>query len=191
MTINEIRRIKRMIKRQVPIQDNTKSLATINNKVDTLLAHEGEVLEEVSTLKHDGILTSSIIYDIDRDLNKHEISLIHIQSEIKKLQELVKAQAQLLNAYAKKESISTQQLDSLKSQLSKKDRESLHVGPSFNMAEQPPVQEEGGVHKVSPIALSVNGAVILHDIGYTTDKKNLIPLYFDPITGRVIIYHGK
>jgi hypothetical protein len=67
----------------------------------------------------------------------------------------------------------------------------LHIGSEFNMPKQPDVLKEGGIHKSAPLALSVNGAVVFHDIGYTLDKKNLIPLYYDPETNRVLLYHGK
>ena len=68
---------------------------------------------------------------------------------------------------------------------------SLHVGEKFNLPEQPPTLKEGGIHKVAPLSLVVNGAVLLHDIGYTTDKKGLAPLYYDPVTQRALIYQGK
>lgn len=68
---------------------------------------------------------------------------------------------------------------------------SLHIGEKFNLPEQPPVVKEGGIHKSAPLSLTVNGAVLLHDIGYTTDKKGLVPLYYDPITQRALIYQGK
>lgn len=67
----------------------------------------------------------------------------------------------------------------------------LHIGKAFNIPEQPYVVKEGGVHKVAPLALSINGALVLHDIGYTSEKKGLIPIYFDPITERLLIYNGK
>lgn len=68
---------------------------------------------------------------------------------------------------------------------------SLHIGDKFNLPEQPAIVKEGGLHKVAPLSLAVNGAVLLHDIGYTTDKKGLVPLYYDPVTQRALIYHGK
>lgn len=66
----------------------------------------------------------------------------------------------------------------------------LHVGKAFNAVEQT-VVSEGGLHKVAPVALSVNGAVILHDIGYSSNKKDLVPLYLDPYTNRVTTYRHK
>lgn len=68
---------------------------------------------------------------------------------------------------------------------------SLHVGDQFNLPEQPVAVKEGGLHKIAPLSLTVNGAVLLHDIGYTTEKKGLVPLYYDPVTQRALIYHGK
>lgn len=75
--------------------------------------------------------------------------------------------------------------------LSVGEHRTLHVGQPFNMPEQPAVVREGGLHKDAPLALSVNGAVLFHDIGYTTDKKGLDPLFYDPVTNRVLFYKGK
>lgn len=74
---------------------------------------------------------------------------------------------------------------------SQSNTKTLHIGERFNLPEQPTVQKEGGLHKVAPLALSVNGGVVLHDIGYTTDKKGLEYLMFDPVSERLLFYKGK
>lgn len=71
-----------------------------------------------------------------------------------------------------------------------KDPLTLHVGKAFNPVHQT-VVEEGGLHKVAPVALTVSGAVILHDLGYSSSKKDLVPLYLDPYTNRVTTYRHK
>lgn len=100
---------------------------------------------------------------------------------------------QRMNTYDKKldnvSSLSASQSMPLLNESSK--IKTLYIGNDYNMPKQPAVSIEGGIHKSAPLALSVNGAVVLHDIGYTTDKKDLIPLYYDPVTNRVLIYQGK
>lgn len=64
----------------------------------------------------------------------------------------------------------------------------LHVGAPCNLPEQPEPVQEGGAYKVPPLALSVNGSIAAHNIGYTSDRKNLIPLYYDAATERLVAF---
>lgn len=105
-----------------------------------------------------------------------------VDVQIKQLNAAVKDMAMKLNALTQKEPVV---------QVISDQTEHLHVGKRFNLPEQPEIEREGGIHKVAPLALTINGAVILHDIGYTTDKKGLVPLYYDPVSQRALIYHGK
>lgn len=117
-------------------------------------------------------------------------------AQIRELQSAVRELSRQLSVNTKSVQVSQASISSLQSQeantqsLSSSVR-SLHIGEDFNLPEQPDIIKEGGIHKVAPLSLTVNGAVLFHDIGYTTDKKGLIPLFYDPITNRVLLYQGK
>lgn len=65
----------------------------------------------------------------------------------------------------------------------------LQLGESFNIPNQPVVSSDQGVYKDAPLALTVCGAAVLHNIGYTDKKGHQLTL--DPDTHRVLVYTGK
>ncbi len=67
-------------------------------------------------------------------------------------------------------------------------RHRFHVGPEYNPPSQPEPVQEGGAFRVPPLALSVNGAVAIHNIGFTPERKNLVPLYYDAATERLTAF---
>lgn len=67
-------------------------------------------------------------------------------------------------------------------------QKSLHIGEACNFPEQPTVIKEGGAYKTPPLALSVNGAVAVHNIGYTSERKNLAPVHYDASSERLVVY---
>lgn len=151
---------------------------------ESLSLLKSEYLRDIVSLRTDnsGVKTSikdlsSRISSLERAINDIRTSLDrHLQSHNDAV-DMIK----LKDSDTKVEQLSTYD----------KKVDTLHVGADFNLPEQPSTEKEGGVHKVAPLSFVVNGAVLLHDIGYTTDKNGLVPLYYDPITQRALIYQGK
>lgn len=163
---------------------------------ESLSLLKSEYLRDIVSLRTDnsGVKTSvkdlsSRISSLERAINDIRTSLDrHLQSH-NDVADVIK----LKDSDTKVEQLSTH-VDTLSSKIPStydKKVDTLHVGADFNLPEQPSTEKEGGVHKVAPLSFVVNGAVLLHDIGYTTDKKGLVPLYYDPITQRALIYQGK
>lgn len=65
----------------------------------------------------------------------------------------------------------------------------LHVGEPFNLPEQPTVKQVAGVYASAPLAMAINGGLLLHDIGYTNQKGHSLTL--NPVTRRLEVYTGK
>lgn len=134
---------------------------------------------------------------VDIDSLRSEFSSMHT-SEIERQRREIEEQKRMINDLSssmrelnKIVSKNAMNTASIAGEVVNSTMKSLHIGDKFNLPEQPQVQREGGIHKNAPLALTVNGAVLFHDIGYTTDKKSLVPLYYDPITNRVLFYKGK
>lgn len=156
---------------------------------ESLSLLKSEYLRDIVSLRTDnsGVKTSvkdlsSRISSLERAINDIKTSLDrHLQSHNDAI-DMIKLKD------------SDTKVDTLSNKISStydKKVDTLHVGADFNLPEQPSTEKEGGVHKVAPLSFVVNGAVLLHDIGYTTDKNGLVPLYYDPITQRALIYQGK
>lgn len=47
----------------------------------------------------------------------------------------------------------------------------VNIGPEFNLPELPQVIEKAGIYQEAPVSLSVNGGIVLHNIGYK-DKRD-------------------
>lgn len=163
-----------------------KSLEVGLNNVDTkLLTMNNKILNLDNVAKTLEKKISDVISKISEGIARAELSCQQ-QLEAHKLQ---------TNQLAQLVSIQADQIKSLESKLNAlndsvyKKGELLQVGESFNLPDQPIVSGDQGVYKDAPLALTVCGAAVLHNIGYT-DKKGH-QLILDPDTHRILVYNGK
>lgn len=68
-------------------------------------------------------------------------------------------------------------------------KRSTHFGEPVSLPEQPKPQSEGGVWKSAPLSMSVNGGVVLHNIGFTKEKG--LDLTLCPKTHRLLVHQSK
>jgi len=139
-----------------------------------LLAAEKESATHANTVTSKALQAT---HSYENKINNQDRQIRDLQAAVKQLTHMISAQSNVSTPIEVTKVGSTVQ--------------TLHIGNSFNLPEQPSVEKEGGIHKVAPLSLTVNGAVLFHDIGYTTDKKGLVPLFYDPVTNRVLFYQGK
>jgi len=148
---------------------NVQSLSVAQNSAEQAKSLANQALQSVQ----------SVSQQVSQSATKSELT--QAQNSAKNAQNLAKQALQLAQSAVSK----AQNIES------KAEVKTMQLGPKFNLPQQPEVVLEGGVHKVAPLALTVNGGVVLHDIGYTTDKAGLVPVLLDPVTGRLVQYRGK
>lgn len=161
-----------------------------NTSVKTLEQQVVALKKEVTVQNNAAIQAKSITNDsLDKLRTMYDAKLNDQDKVIKDLQATLRELTKMVTSNtirALEASRATEATEAVSSNV-----KTLHVGDEFNLPEQPDVVKEGGIHKVAPLSLTVNGAVLFHDIGYTTDKKGLVPLFYDPVTNRVLFYKGK
>lgn len=187
------------------MQSVKKTVAPTSTTEDIVSALKSEYLRDIVSIRADGSSTRSSVRDLYTRLYALEKAIADIKLSIRNANATKSTDAVdkdidavipdvNVGGTAKDTAIDvggTVSPEENSSSTLEKRVDTLHVGADFNIPEQPSVEQEGGVHKVSPLAIVVNGGVLLHDIGYTTDKKGLVPLYYDPTTQRALIYQGK
>lgn len=180
------------------MQSVKKTVAPTSTTEDIVSALKSEYLRDIVSIRADGSSTRSSVRDLYTRLYALEKAIADIKLSIRNANATKSTDAVIpdvnVGGTAKDTAIDvggTVSPEENSSSTLEKRVDTLHVGADFNIPEQPSVEQEGGVHKVSPLAIVVNGGVLLHDIGYTTDKKGLVPLYYDPATQRALIYQGK
>lgn len=190
--------LKSMLKEGVDgaIKSLEAGLKNVDAKFSSI---DGKVLNLDNVVKTLEKKISDVASKIAEGITKAELSskqqvdtLLRQLNETSKQLEIQKTQS---NQLAQLVSIQTNQIKALEAKLNALDAkvykkgELLQLGESFNLPDQPVVSGDQGVYKDAPLALTVCGAAVLHNIGYT-DKKGH-QLILDPDTHRILVYKGK
>lgn len=184
------------LKKEVTVQNNavvqTKSatddsISKFSKSYDSKLAEQNKKLNDQVKQLND---QNNYLSDHNKKLNEQSKKMSEQAKQLEDQSKMIKDLQATLKELTKMVTNNTIRAAEASESVSSNVK-TLHVGDDFNLPEQPDVVKEGGLHKVAPLSLTVNGAVLFHDIGYTTDKKGLVPLFYDPVTNRVLFYKGK
>lgn len=169
----------------------TREIKVVADKMDANLnSVKAHLSDEVS--KHMNGARSAVS-QLGADIDKKNSDVL---SKLKSYEDYI---GKLENKIKQHESISakldndlremTVKLDSYEKRFKNLEKDTLHVGKESFIPPQPTPKQESGVYKDAPLSLSVNGGLVLHNIGYTNKKG--YDLTMDKDTGRVMLYHGK
>lgn len=158
-----------------------KEISALRSKID-------EKEESIKSLVNHANSTSSAVSSINTDLTHKQahIGAIHYSlaekdNAINILKDKIRELEQGIDALS-------QDSSNLLAKSAQQDKpEVLYVGKEANLPKQPEPVSEGGVWKDAPLALSVHGGMVLHNIGYTTTSKGCLPLVWDMSTNRMLI----
>jgi hypothetical protein len=167
--------------------DNQSLRAQLQLKEEQLKSLRAELEEKQRSIDilHDHTASTSVsVLSLVEEINDTKIDL---HAKVEEKEKDISSLNDRVDGIDHCVSLIKSRTDELEKKGEKSNPETLMIGKDVNLPRQPESISEMGVWKTAPLTLSVNGGIVFHDIGYTTNGQGTFPLVWDPSTSRVLV----